>query len=61
MQLVGMLDSPCVRRAAISLRLLGVPFAHHSRRPAGQSAMSAPRSVSRLRSTERWQCASSLQ
>ncbi len=29
MQLVGMLDSPYVRRAAISLRLLGVPFAHH--------------------------------
>jgi glutathione S-transferase len=30
MQLVGMLDSPYVRRAAISLRLLGVPFAHRS-------------------------------
>ncbi len=30
MQLVGMLDSPYVRRAAISLRLLGVPFAHQS-------------------------------
>jgi glutathione S-transferase len=28
MQLVGMLDSPYVRRAAISLRLLGVPFVH---------------------------------
>lgn len=28
MQLVGMLDSPYVRRAAISLRLLGVPFEH---------------------------------
>lgn len=28
MQLVGMLDSPYVRRAAISLRLLGVPFGH---------------------------------
>ena len=30
MQLVGMLDSPYVRRAAISLRLLGVPFEHRS-------------------------------
>lgn len=28
MQLVGMLDSPYVRRVAISLRLLGVPFVH---------------------------------
>lgn len=28
MQLVGMLDSPYVRRAAISLRLLGLPFEH---------------------------------
>lgn len=28
MQLVGMLDSPYVRRAAISLRLLGLPFVH---------------------------------
>jgi glutathione S-transferase len=28
MQLVGMFDSPYVRRAAISLRLLGVPFEH---------------------------------
>jgi glutathione S-transferase len=30
MQLVGMFDSPYVRRAAISLRLLGVPFEHRS-------------------------------
>ena len=30
MQLIGMLDSPYVRRAAISLRLLGVPFEHRS-------------------------------
>lgn len=30
MQLVGMLDSPFVRRAAISLRLLGVSFEHRS-------------------------------
>lgn len=30
MQLVGMLDSPYVRRTAISLRLLGVPFEHRS-------------------------------
>jgi glutathione S-transferase len=29
-ELIGMLDSPYVRRAAISLRLLGVPFKHHS-------------------------------
>ena len=28
MQLVGMLDSPYVRRAAISLRMLGIPFEH---------------------------------
>ncbi|WP_024301670.1 glutathione S-transferase [Pseudogulbenkiania sp. MAI-1] len=30
MQLIGMLDSPYVRRVAISLRLLGVPFEHHA-------------------------------
>lgn len=30
MELIGMLDSPYVRRAAISLRLLGVPFVHRS-------------------------------
>ncbi|NVM93100.1 glutathione S-transferase [Variovorax sp. SG517] len=30
MQLVGMLDSPYVRRTAISLRLLGVSFEHRS-------------------------------
>ena len=30
MQLIGMLDSPYVRRAAISLRLLGVSFEHRS-------------------------------
>ncbi|MES2246552.1 MAG: glutathione S-transferase [Pseudomonadota bacterium] len=30
MQLVGMLDSPFVRRAAISLRLLGLAFEHRS-------------------------------
>jgi glutathione S-transferase len=28
MQLIGMLDSPYVRRVAISLRLLGLPFGH---------------------------------
>jgi glutathione S-transferase len=28
MQLIGMLDSPYVRRAAISLRTLGIPFEH---------------------------------
>lgn len=28
MELIGMLDSPYVRRAAISLRLLGIPFEH---------------------------------
>ncbi|MBN8735292.1 MAG: glutathione S-transferase family protein [Xanthomonadales bacterium] len=28
MQLIGMLDSPYVRRAAISLRMLGIPFDH---------------------------------
>ena len=30
MQLIGMLDSPYVRRTAISLRLLGQPFEHRS-------------------------------
>jgi len=30
MQLIGMLDSPYVRRAAISLRLLGLPYEHKS-------------------------------
>jgi glutathione S-transferase len=30
MQLIGMLDSPYVRRAAISLRRLGIPFEHRS-------------------------------
>jgi glutathione S-transferase len=30
MQLIGMLDSPYVRRVAISLQLLGLPFEHHS-------------------------------
>ena len=30
MQLIGMLDSPYVRRVAISLQLLGVPFEHQS-------------------------------
>ena len=30
MQLIGMLDSPYVRRAAISLRMLGMPFEHRS-------------------------------
>jgi len=29
MQLIGMLDSPYVRRVAISFRLLGIPFEHH--------------------------------
>jgi glutathione S-transferase len=30
MQLIGMLDSPYVRRVAISLHLLGLPFEHRS-------------------------------
>ncbi|UUX96958.1 glutathione S-transferase [Aquabacterium sp. J223] len=30
MKLIGMLDSPYVRRVAISLQLLGVDFEHHS-------------------------------
>jgi glutathione S-transferase len=29
-ELIGMLDSPYVRRTAISLRLLGIPFTHRS-------------------------------
>lgn len=29
MQLIGMLDSPFVRRVAISLKLMGLPFEHH--------------------------------
>ena len=30
MQLIGMLDSPYVRRVAVSLKVLGVPFEHQS-------------------------------
>ncbi|MBC7940791.1 MAG: glutathione S-transferase [Chitinophagaceae bacterium] len=30
MQLIGMLDSPYVRRVAVSLQMLGLPFEHHS-------------------------------
>ena len=30
MQLIGMLDSPYVRRAAVSMALLGLPFEHRS-------------------------------
>ncbi len=30
MQLIGMLDSPYVRRVAISMKLLGLPFEHRS-------------------------------
>ena len=30
MQLIGMLDSPYVRRVAISLKLMGMPFEHRS-------------------------------
>ena len=30
MQLVGMLDSPYVRRVAISLRVLGIAFEHRA-------------------------------
>ena len=30
MQLIGMLDSPYVRRTAVSLQLLGLPFEHQS-------------------------------
>ncbi len=30
MQLIGMLDSPYVRRVAVSLQLLGVPFEHRA-------------------------------
>ncbi len=30
MQLIGMLDSPYVRRVAVSLQLLGLPFVHRS-------------------------------
>jgi glutathione S-transferase len=30
MQLIGMLDSPYVRRVAISLQVLGIPFQHRS-------------------------------
>lgn len=30
MQLIGMLDSPYVRRVSISLQLLGIPFEHRS-------------------------------
>ena len=30
MKLIGMLDSPYVRRVAISLQMLGLPFEHQS-------------------------------
>ena len=30
MQLIGMLDSPYVRRVAVSFQLLGLPFEHRS-------------------------------
>ncbi|WP_089085629.1 glutathione S-transferase family protein [Aquitalea magnusonii] len=30
MQLIGMLDSPYVRRVAISMRLMGIPFTHRA-------------------------------
>ena len=30
MQLIGMMDSPYVRRVAISLHVLGLPFEHRS-------------------------------
>ena len=30
MQLVGMMDSPYVRRVAISMKLMGLPFEHQS-------------------------------
>lgn len=30
MQLIGMLDSPYVRRVAISMKLMGIPYEHHS-------------------------------
>ena len=30
MQLIGMLDSTSMRRAAVSLQLLGLPFEHRS-------------------------------
>jgi glutathione S-transferase len=30
MQLIGMLDSPYVRRVAVSLKLLGIPFEHRA-------------------------------
>jgi glutathione S-transferase len=30
MQLIGMLDSPYVRRVAISMKLMGIPFGHQS-------------------------------
>ena len=30
MKLVGMLDSPFVRRLAITMRLLGIEYEHHS-------------------------------
>ena len=30
MQLIGMLDSPYVRRVAVSLQMLGLPFSHQS-------------------------------
>jgi glutathione S-transferase len=49
MQLIGMLDSPYVRRVAISLQMLGVPFEHRRRRFSAIT-MSCVRSIRSSRS-----------
>ena len=36
MQLIGMMDSPYVRRVAIALHVLGIPFEHRSVSVFGQ-------------------------
>ena len=51
MKLIGMLDSPYVRRTAISLQLLGLPFEHVTADPALLARLPRPEGapVERLR------------
>ncbi len=41
MMLIGMFDSPFVRRVAVSMKLLGLPFEHLTGRSARTSIVSA--------------------
>lgn len=46
MQLIGMLDSPYVRRVAIALQLLGLRFEHNPCRSFAPSTSSSPSTLS---------------